>query len=110
MPLTAEDAAKQLYEEIKSRGKFNIGNVLDSVIGVIDTNSGDLQAMLDRLLTKKGVLTQQDEAAVQELLKKAKEEQKNRQKIRTKNTIFILIAAAGVGTAIYFMVRKNKSL
>lgn len=107
MPITAEDAAKQVYEAIKAQGKFNIGNALDAAIGVASTNAPDLQAFLNDLLTKKGVLSSQDEAALKQLLADQEAEKKKRQAIRVRNGIVFGVVAAVVGATIFFLL-KNK--
>lgn len=109
MPLTAEDAAKQVYEAIKAQGKFNIGNALDAVIGVANANSADLQAYLNKLLTQKGVLNAADEATLQSLLADQEVQKKKRQQIRTRNIIVISGIAVVMGATIYFLLKKRKS-
>jgi len=107
MPVTVEQAARQIYDAIKARGKFNIGNALDSVIGVGMNNSADLQVYLNDLLKKKGVLSGQDEAVLNELLAQQEAEKKRRQQIRVKNAIVIVAIALAFGGIIYFLVTKK---
>lgn len=108
MPLTAEQAIAQVKAKIKEKGKFSIGNMFDGIIGVIADNSADLQAMLDKLLTKKGVLTAADEQAVADLLARQEEEKKKRQQRRTKNALITGAIVAAVGTGLYFLLRKKQ--
>lgn len=108
MPLTAEQAAIQVAAEVKRLGGWNPGNVLDAVIGVASNNSAELQALLNDLLKKKGVLSEADEAVVVSLLAQQEAERKKRQQIRTKNAIVITGITAIVGTLIFFAVKKKK--
>lgn len=108
MPITAQQAVSQLSDAIQAQGKFNFGNVLDAVIGVAASNQDDLQAMLNNFLTKKGVLTQQDEDNLNALLAKKEEEKKQRQKIRTRNTIVaVTIGAVIIGVIVLAVKKKN---
>lgn len=107
MPLTIEDAVKQLSAQLDARGKFNPGNLLDSFIGVATINSSGLQQMLDGLMKKTGILSDQDEAAMQELLKQQEEERKKRQAVRIKNAIFIISAITVTAGVVYLAVRKK---
>jgi hypothetical protein len=106
--MTVEEAIQQLQEEIKKRGKLSVGNVLDSILGVAKANTADLQDMLNKLLQKKGVLSQSDEAAVNELLKKQSEADKERKRIRVRNTILTISAFLGTGVLIYWQIKKRK--
>lgn len=108
MPLTAEQAAQEIAAEIKRRGGWNPGNVLDAVIGVASNNSDQLQALLNDLLKKKGVLSESDEAAVNQLLARQEAQRKKRQQIRVKNGIVIGMVAAAMGTIIFFSFKKKK--
>lgn len=105
--LTKEEAVKQLTDAIQAQGKFNLGNVLDAVMGVAEANQTDLQEMLNELLKKQGVLTTQDEANLQALLAKKEEEKKQRQKIRKKNTLLIIGVMGTAAVFIYFVARKK---
>jgi len=107
MPLTVQEAIAQVRAKIQEKGKFNIGNLLDSVVAVVADNSADLQAMLDKLLTKKGVLTEADEKAVQELLARQELEKKKRQRRRT-GTLLIIIGSVAALAGIYLVTHKKK--
>lgn len=107
MPLTAEQAIDQVKANIQEKGKFNIGNLFDGIIAVVADNSIELQAMLDKLLTKKGVLNEADEKAVQDLLARQELEKKKRQQRRT-GTVLIIGTAVAVLAGIYFLAHKKK--
>jgi len=108
MPLTYQEAARQVQEAIKAQGKFNVGNALDAVIGVAIANKDQLQELLNDLLKKQGVLTAQDEAVLNDLLAQQEAERKKRQRIRTKNA-FVIIGIVGVlATTVYLGFKKKK--
>jgi hypothetical protein len=108
MPLTATDAYNQLKNEMKKLGSWSPGNMLDAIIGVGSANTDELQRMLNQVLEKKGVLSETDEAAIKDLLDRQEQERKKRQKIRTKNVVFISGAVVIIGSIIYVAVRKMK--
>jgi len=110
MPLTVEQAIDQIQKRMKEKGKFNIGNLLDSFIGVAMDNSADLQAMLDKLLTKKGILTAEEEKKLQELLRIQEQEKKKRQQIRTKNALIIGGIVAATGTILFLVLKKKQKI
>lgn len=110
MPLTAEDAAKQISDQIKQLGGWKPGNVLDAVIGVSVSNADELQAMLNDLLTKKGILSANDETAIKDLLAAQESARKKRNQIRTRNGIALGLVVVITGTIIYLSIKKkNKS-
>jgi hypothetical protein len=109
MPITVNEAIDQLQAQITQRGGFSAGNLLDSILGVAAANSADLQAMLDKLLTKKGVLTAEDEKALQELLARQQAEEKRRRQQRTRNALIIVGVVGAIGTSMYFIFKKRKA-
>lgn len=106
--MTLQDAINQLAAEIKLRGKFNAANVLDGLIGVAKANTDELQQKLNELLTRKGVLTPDDQAQVALLLDKQKQAARERKNIRVKNIVLLTSIFLGTGVVIYFDFKKHK--
>lgn len=106
--MTVTDAINQVKDAIQAQGQFNLGNVLDAVIGVASSNQADLQEMLNDLMKKKGILSEEDEKKLQELLAKKEAERKQRQKIRIRNTLVAVVALVAVVGIVYIGVRKKK--
>lgn len=105
MPTTVDQAILKIQEFMP--GEYSLGNVLDGIIGVNINNAGELQAYLNELLKKKGVLSAQDEAVLNQLLAQQEAERKKRQTIRIKNAVIIGAMALAFGGMIYFLVKKK---
>lgn len=102
-----EQAIEQLKQEIAIRGKFSIKNVPDYMLGLATTNKDQLQQLLNKFLEKQGVLTQEDEKAMQELLDKQKQNRKERTKIIVRDVLTGVLAVGGI-VGVYFLVKTKR--
>lgn len=106
--MTVQDAIAQITSSMQAQGKLSLASALDSVIGVAVANNSDLQQMLNKLLGQTGVLSADDEAAVQLLLQKKQQELAQRRKIRVKNFLIIGGTLILLTIGVYLAVRKHK--
>jgi hypothetical protein len=107
--ITVDEAIDLLTQEINRQGKFSLPGVLNGILGVAVAKSSELQDALNDLLTKKGVLNPEDQAALEELLKRQAAELKKTKAIRTTNTLAIIGVVAVVGGILYLTFKHKKS-
>ncbi len=105
--MTYDEAIQQLQYQIAAKGKFSLTNVPDYVLGIATTNKDQLQDLLNTLLEKKGILTAEDEVAVNKLLETQKQARKERTKIIVRNTL-IAVGTVATGVAFWFTFKSKK--
>lgn len=106
--ITAEQAVQMLSAQIESSGKFSVGNLFDGIVGVAAANAPEIQALLNTMLTKTGVLSLSDSAQVQALVAQQQAQRKERQRVRLKNGLIIGAVVIGIGTLVYITFKKSK--
>lgn len=104
---TYEEAIAQLQAAIAAKGKFSISNLPDYALGVATANKQQLQSMLDSLLQKKGVITPEDQTAINDLLAKQKQATSEKLRIVAKN-VGIAVGTVLLGTAFWFTFKQKK--
>lgn len=105
--MTYDQAIQELQAQIAAKGKFSLSNAPDYILGLASQHKQELQAMLDKLLQNKGVLTEGDQTALNSLLDAQKQAKKEKAKIITRNML-IGVGTVATGVAFWFTFKHRK--
>lgn len=105
--ITAE-TAKILIQEQDKKAKWSFSNIFGDIPGIIKEKVPEIQEFLNKILQQKGVLSEDDEKNLKDILQKQEAERLRVKNIRKKNTLILISVATISMTAIYFFLKKTK--